>query len=90
MTKLTIESVHLATDLAVKSWPMYWHDGSNVHTGKVYLSSAGTWYVWTPSQWGNGHWWELSEPGEILNQWDRYLTTERKAEIAEEAGISWE
>ena len=45
MTKLTIESVHLDTELAVKSWPLYWHDGSNVHTGKVYLSSAGTWYV---------------------------------------------
>lgn len=57
-------------------------DRSNRVTGDVYLSSKGQWYLETPSQWANGHYWMLSTAAEILSEYGSYLTESEKAEIA--------
>lgn len=43
----------------------YW-DGHNMQYGDVYESTTGIFYVYTPSQWSNGHRWEIQSPQEIL------------------------
>ena len=88
--KITIEGQRLDTKKASHHWDLYYFDGSNQHTGKVYLSSKGTWYVYTPSQWSNQHSWCLMDPPAILSEYDRYLEDEEKTEIAELAGLDWE
>lgn len=78
------------TDRAQKHWDLYYHDGSNGHTGDVFLSSKGTWYVYTMSQWGNGHRWELMSPEEILERLGHGLEEEEKKEIIQLAELETE
>jgi len=89
--KITIDGKRFDTDKATRSWDLYKLDSnSNQHTGRVCRSSAGAWYVYTPSQWSNRHSWILSTPEEILDHYDGYLKEEEKEEIAELGGLDWE
>lgn len=88
--KVTIDGHHFDTEKASGHWQLYNFDGNNQHTGDLYRSSKGTWYVWTPSQWANQHSWMLIEPSDALDQYDKYLNDDEKTEIAELAGLDWE
>lgn len=89
--KVTIGGHRFDTSKASHHWGLdRIDDNSNRHTGDLYHSSKGTWYVWTPSQWANQHAWMLIEPADALTEYDQYLTDEEKAEIAELAGLDWE
>jgi hypothetical protein len=89
--KITIDGKRFDTDKCSHSWTLERFDAnSNRHTGKVYRSSAGKWYVYTPSQWSNQHSWVLSTPEDILDHYDSYLDDNEKAEIAELGGLDWE
>ena len=82
--KITIDGIRLDTEKASQSWTLYWADDrSNAHSGHIYRSSKGQWYVYTPSQWSNQHTWELSTAANILNDYDKYLNDEQKTQIAE-------
>ncbi len=89
--KISINGHHFDTDKASHHWDLDWFDqNSNRHTGDVYRSSKGQWYVYTPSQWSNMHYWELMSVSEILSNYDEYLEDDEKAEIAELGGVEWE
>ena len=88
--KVTIEGHHFDTKKAPHHWGLSYWDGNNNHTGDVYLSSKGVWYVYTPSQWANQHSWMLMDASEILTEYDSYLDDEEKSEIAELANLEWE
>jgi hypothetical protein len=89
--KICIDGHRFDTKRATHHWDLSWHDErSNEHTGDLYRSAKGTWYVYTPSQWGNRHSWEIITPEDALDQYSRYLTNEEKTEIAEVAGLDWE
>jgi hypothetical protein len=88
--KITIDGKRFDTDKAKQVWKLWYNDGSNIHTGEVYLSSGGSWYVYTPSQWSNQHSWVLSSPKDILNDYDKYLEDSEKEEIAKLGGLDWE
>lgn len=80
---VAIDGKRLDTRRCKRTWRMEHHDGSNLHTGDLYLSSRGTWYVYTPSQWANGHRWELIDPADVLERYQEYLTAAERAEIVE-------
>lgn len=65
-------------------------DGHNRHHGDLYLSSRGTWYVATPSQWANGHRWETIDPAEALERYSEYLSDKEKDRILELAKLETE
>jgi hypothetical protein len=89
--KVSIEGHRFDTEKAKLHVQLYrLDDRSNQHTGDVYMSSKGMWYVYTPSQWANMHSWVLMSPEEILSEYDSYLTQEQKEEIAFEAELDWE
>ena len=89
--KVTIDGVRLDTAKNTHHWELFWLDeSSNQHTGHVYVSSEGQWYVYTPSQWSNMHNWELSSAVEVLNQYDRYLTEEQKTSIADVSELTFD
>ena len=89
--KVTIDGYRFDTDKAKVFVTLYKLDEqSNQHRGEVYMSTTGVWYVFTPSQWANRHSWMVMSPEEILNDYDSYLTEDKKAQIAEAAGLAWE
>ena len=90
MAIIIIEGKRLDTAKARKRWSLNYHDGSNMHYGDLYLSSKGTWYVYTPSQWGNGHRWELCDPAEAIEQYGQGLDDDERAEILALAEIETE
>ena len=90
MAIIVIEGKRLDTDKARRSWSLNFHDGSNLYTGELYCSSRGTWYCYTPSQWGNGHRWELCNPSEAIEMYGRGLSDKSKAEILEAANLETE
>jgi hypothetical protein len=90
MAIIVIEGKKLDTSRAAKAWSLDYHDGSNLHTGELYLSSKGTWYVSTPSQWANGHRWELVDPVDAIERYGRGLDDEARAAILEAAGEATE
>lgn len=70
------------TDKAKRKWTLSHHDGRNRHTGALYLSSRGTWYVETPSQWANGHRWETIDAAEAIERYGNdYLEDDEVKEI---------
>ena len=81
MAVIVIDGKRLDTDKARRTWDLSYHDGHNRHTGALYLSSRGTWYVETPSQWANGHRWELIDPAEAIERYPDSLSDEERAEI---------
>lgn len=89
--KVSIDGHHFDTAKAKRHWVLEWFDPqSNRHTGDLYLSSSGVFYVWTPSQWANQHSWCLMSASEILANFDNYLEDHEKEEIAELGGVQWE
>ena len=90
MAKVVIEGHRFDTKKAKIRFDLQYFDGNNSHTGKLYCSSTGVWYVYTPSQWSNQHAWEVIDPTEALERYDRYLTDEHKEKIAALAGLEWE
>lgn len=88
--RITIDGHHLDTEKASHHWELDYWDDHNRHTGDVYRSSKGTWYVYTPSQWANQHAWRIMTPANILNDYDQYLTEDEKDEIADLATVEWE
>lgn len=87
--KITIDGVRLDVEKATK-FSLSRHDGSNNSTGSAYRSPKGRWYVYTPSQWANGHAWELSTAADVLGDYDGYLVESDKEEIARLGGLEWE
>lgn len=90
MAIVVIEGHRFDTSKAKKSWSLDYHDGHNCHTGDLYLSSRGTWYCCTPSQWSNGHRWEIGDPAELVEQYGRGLDDDELEEIFELAGLETE
>lgn len=86
MTIQIIDGKRLDTAKAKRTWSLDYHDGNNLHYGDLYLSSKGTWYIETPSQWANGHRWELIDPVDAIEQYGRGLDDAEKAEILALAG----
>lgn len=88
--KITIENHRLDTDTAT-TWDLSCYDDrSNQLSGELHCSPGGIWYVYTPSQWANGHSWEIVTPEEALAQYDDFLTSDQKEEIAAKAGLMWD
>ena len=90
MSIIVIEGKRLDTDKAKASWDLGYFDGSNMHYGCLYLSSRGTWYIETPSQWANGHRWEIIDPMVAIERYGRGLDDDERAEIIEAAGVETE
>ncbi len=89
MTKIIIEGQRFDTAKAVRHIHIAHHDGHNMLYGEIYKSSGGQWYVYTPSQWSNGHRWALMSPEEIHESYGHMLDSEERAII--EADIQgWE
>ena len=94
--KISIDGHLFDTDKAKASWLLHMVDGqSNVHSGKLYLSSKGTWYVYTPSQWGNCHSWmvlgELKDGARAaLEEYSDYLGQDNINEIASLFDVEFE
>lgn len=87
---ITIDGHRFDTAKAKAHFELDHHDGNNRHTGDLYLSSKGTWYVYTPSQWANGHRWELVDPTTALERYHEYLTNDERAEIIKLADLATE
>jgi len=90
MAIVVVEGHRFDTSKAKKSWRLDYFDGHNQHWGALYLSSRGTWYVETPSQWSNGNRWELTDPQEAIERYGRGLKEEAIEEILEAAGLETE
>lgn len=89
--KISIDGHHFNTAKAKARWTLaWWDDHSNSHTGSVYLSSSGVFYVLTPSQWTNRQSWVIMSATDILSEYDRYLEDDEKMEIAEAGGVKWD
>ncbi len=70
---VVIDGKRLDTDKA-RTWILdYSDEHANWHRGELYLSSGGTWYVRTPSQWASGQRWELCDPTTVLERYGRGL-----------------
>lgn len=78
---IAIDGRRFDTAKARKHYRLDHHDGRNRHTGDLYLSTRGTWYVETPSQWSNGHRWELVDPAVVVERYQDYLTQDEIVEI---------
>ena len=76
-----IDGHRFDTDKASQHWHMHHFNGNNVLEGDLYLSSRGTWYLYTPSQWANGHRWEVIDPAELLDRYGDYFDDGEKADI---------
>jgi len=90
MSIILIDGHRFDTEKAKKSWSLNYHDGKNLYTGDLYLSSRGTWYVYTPSQWGNGHRWEIGDPAVLIEQYGEGLSDEEREEVITLAGLETE
>jgi predicted heme/steroid binding protein len=90
MSIVAIDGHRFETEKAKKSWELSHFDGHNRHTGRLYLSSRGTWYVSTPSQWSNGHRWELIDPATAIERYSEHLEQGEVAEILELAKLDTE
>jgi hypothetical protein len=87
---VAIEGHRFDTAKAKRSWPLSHFDGNNRHTGTLYLSSKGTWYIETPSQWASGHRWELIDPQDAIERYDQYLNQDELEEILGLANLETE
>ena len=90
MAKITIDDHRFDTAKAQATFDLDYWDGSNRHTGMLYLSSTGIWYIYTPSQWSNRHSWEIIDPTNALERYDQFLTEKDKTKIAQLAKLDWE
>lgn len=68
-------------------WPLARWDGSNWSNGDLYLSSSGTMYVHTPSQWSDMRGWELVAPVGAVERYRDYLTDDDIEEICAACGL---
>jgi hypothetical protein len=87
---IAIDGKRFDTSKAQDHWHLHHFDGSNTHTGDLYLSSQGTWYIETPSQWANGRRWELIDPADVIERYSDYFTQEEIAEIIKLADLDTE
>jgi len=90
MSIIAINGHRFDTNKAKKHYELYYHDGHNRHTGDLYLSSKDTWYIVTPSQWANGHRWELIDPADAIERYAEYLSEDEIKEIMELAKLETE
>lgn len=90
MTIVCTEGHRFDTKKAKGHWDLGYHDGNNLHLGDLYLSSKGTWYCYTPSQWSNGHRWEIEDAATLIERYGRGLSSDEKHEIIELAGLETE
>lgn len=81
--KIVIEGHRFDTNKAEKHYELARFDGHNHIRGDLFKSSKGKWYMWTPSQWGNGHRWELTSPAEILEHYRDFLSDVEIEEISQ-------
>ena len=94
--KISIDGHLFDAAKAKGKWLLHLVDGqSNVHSGKLYLSSKGTWYVYTPSQWENCHSWVIIGQGKdgaeaALKEYSDYLEQDEINEIASMFGVEFE
>lgn len=87
---VAIEGHRFDTSKSKAHYELIGHINGNRHTGDLYLSSRGTWYVWTPSQWSNGHRWELVDPEVAVERYQDYLSQDEIAEILKLAKLETE
>lgn len=87
---VSIDGKRFDTSKAQDHWEMRHWDGNNNHTGDLYLSSQGTWYLETPSQWANGRRWELIDPEVVIERYRDYFTQDEIGEIIELAKLETE
>jgi hypothetical protein len=90
MAKVCIDGHRFDTNKAKHHWELCRFDGHNHHTGDLYVSSKGQWYVETPDQWPTRRRWELTTPNAVLSAYQIYLTEAEITEIAELAKLEWE
>ena len=90
MSIVLIDGHRFDTEKAKREWDPSYHDGHNRFSGELYLSSKGTWYVHTPSQWANGHRWEIGDPADLIEQYGEGLDDEEREEIIALAGLETE
>lgn len=94
--KVSVDGHLFDTGMAKKHWDLEWFDGnSNLHSGDLYVSTTDIWYALSPSQWANGHSWELLGSGEkgakeALLRYSDYLEQSEIEEIAEMGKIQFE
>lgn len=85
---VAIKGRRFDTDKAKRHWQLMRCDPQgNRHTGDLYLSSQDTWYIETPSQWANGHRWELIDPQDAVELYGGYLDQAEIADIIALAGL---
>jgi hypothetical protein len=94
--KISIDGYLFDTEKAKKHYNLgLWDDRSNFHSGEVYLSSKDIWYIYTPSQWANMHYWDILGKGKagaktLLQEYSGYLSEEEIDEIAKEFEVEFE
>lgn len=87
---VAIDGKRFDTTKAQDNWPLSHFDGHNLHEGHLYLSSQGTWYLETPSQWANGRRWEIIDPAVVIERYRQYFSQDEIAEIIQLAELDTE
>jgi len=90
MTIAIINNKKFDTTKALRHWSLNYFDGNNHHYGDLYLSSKGSFYCWTPSQWSNRHSWDTNSVDVLIDLYGQGLSDKEKAEILELAKIETE
>jgi len=80
--KIVVDGHKFDTSKAKRHYTMANFDGHNQITGDLYISSKGQWYMYSPSQWGNGHRWQMTSPEEILEQYREFFDEKEIEEIS--------
>jgi hypothetical protein len=87
---VAIEGQVFDTEKAKKHYELRYWDGNNWFEGDLYQSSRGTWYVFTPFQWGASSTWELITAQEAIEIYRDYLSEEEIEQIIEDDNIETE
>lgn len=79
--KIVVEGRKFDTSKAKKHYKLAYWDQRNWHTGHLWISSKGDFYMEEPTQWSNyaGN-YHLTTPEDILENYRQYL---EEAEIEE-------
>ena len=85
--KVSIESVLFDTEKARLHISLAFWDGNNSQTGDLYVSSKGTVYALTPSQWSNLRSWVALTAAEAMNRWWDFMDEEDRETFAQITGL---
>jgi hypothetical protein len=81
--KIVVAGHRFDTDKAKKHYKLAYWDNRNWHTGHLWISSKGAFYMEEPTQWSNyaGN-YRLTSPEEILENYRQYLESSEIEEIS--------